>query len=204
MRRGGCAVGARRVYPSPPRDPMRWLYRLQARLGLSGPEGAAALAVLLALAGGTVAQHVQSSAVALSADFYAASDAAFATASADSSVGASPSGAFAAQQPQPQALAVLPTAATTSADSSAAEIAEAAVETAAAPRRTGKAPPVRTNLNTATAEQLQRLPGIGPALAARIVEHRRVHGPFRHPDHIVEVSGIGEKTLEKLRPWIHL
>ena len=183
---------------------MRWLYRLQARLGLSGPEGAAALTVLLALAAGTVAQHVQSNAVALPADFYAASDAAFATASADSSTSALASGTLVGQAPPPQALAVLPTAATASADSSAAEVAEAAVETAAAPRRTGKPPPVRTNINTATAEQLQRLPRIGPALAARIVEHRRVHGPFRHPDRIVDVSGIGEKTLEKLRPWIHL
>ena len=189
---------------------MRWLYRLQARLGLSGPEGAAALAVLLALAGGTVARHVQSNAVPLPADFYAAADAAFATASADSSSadGSSSNEPGAAPSPGPLALAMAadtaPTGAASPADSSAADVADAAVETAAAPRRTGKPPPARTNINTATAEQLQRLPGIGPALAARVVEHRRVHGPFRHPDRIVDVRGIGDKTLEKLRPWIHL
>ena len=182
---------------------MRWLYRLQARLGLTGPEGAAALAVLLALAGDGAARHVQSNAVALPADFYAAADAAFATASADSSLRAPAGG------PAPAATALLAGApesvdAAASTDSSAAEIAEAAVEVAAAPRRSGKPPPVATNINTATAEQLQRLPRIGPALAARIVEHRRVHGPFRHPDRIVDVRGIGDKTLDQLRPWIHL
>lgn len=185
---------------------MRWLYRLQARFGLTGPEGAAALAILLALTGGTVARHLQSASAPLPADFYAAADAAFATASQDS--------ASTTSSTAPLAFASLPAsgdlgpisgdAGDDLADSSAADIAEAAVEVAAAPRRSGKAPPVRTNINTASVEQLQRLPRIGPALAARIVEHRRVHGPFRHPDRIVDVRGIGDRTLDKLRPWIHL
>ena len=177
---------------------MRWLYRLQARLGLSGPEGTAALAVLLALTGGTVAQHLQATSEPVPADVYAAADAAFAA--------ALDTGAVVPAAPRASLDAPSPGGASSGAgaDSTAAQIADAAVETAAAPRRSGKAPPVRTNLNTASAEQLQRLPRIGPALADRIVEYRRVHGPFRHPDEVVEVKGIGEKTLEGLRPWIHL
>lgn len=172
---------------------MRWLYRLQTRAGLTGPEGAAALAVLLALLGGTLARHLQAASAPVPADFYAAADDAFATAAADTSrddTGLSAPVAFAAPLAEE--------------DTSAAGIAEAAVERAAAPRRTGKPPPARTNINTASAADLQRLPRIGPALAERIVEHRRVHGPFRSADQITEVKGIGEKTLEKLRPWIHI
>ena len=177
---------------------MRWLYRLQSRTGLTGPEGTAALVVLLALTGGAVARHLQATSAPSPADFYAAADAAFAEAAADTAATAS------APVASPLGLLGAPDAGDAPTDSTAAQIAEAAVETAAAPRRSGKAPPVATNINTASVEELQRLPGIGPALAARIVEHRQAHGPFRHPDRIVDVKGIGEKKLEKLRPWIHL
>jgi competence protein ComEA len=61
----------------------------------------------------------------------------------------------------------------------------------------GAAPLV--NLNTATLEQLESLPGIGPALAQRILDHRQEHGPFRSVDDLLNVSGIGEKRLEDLR-----
>jgi competence protein ComEA len=57
------------------------------------------------------------------------------------------------------------------------------------------------NINQASAEELQRLPGIGPKLAQRIVEERR-KGPFKSVDDLKRVSGIGPKTLEKLRPHI--
>lgn len=180
---------------------MRWLYRLQARIGLTGPEGAAALAVLVALAGGTVAGHLQATSAPLPADFYAAADAAFAATASDS-VGADGRAAPLAFASLPGPGEAAPPIAPD--DSTAADVAEAAVATAAAPRRSGKPPPVRTNINTASADQLQRLPGIGPALAARVVAYRQANGPFRHPDEIVEVSGIGDKTLVKLRPWIHL
>ena len=56
------------------------------------------------------------------------------------------------------------------------------------------------DLNTATAAELDRLPGIGPVLAARIVEHRRRNGPFRSPDELLTVPGIGPRLLERLRP----
>jgi competence protein ComEA len=58
------------------------------------------------------------------------------------------------------------------------------------------------NINTATVAQLETLPGIGPALAQRIVDYRQANGPFAAPEDIVAVSGIGEKTFQKLAPYI--
>lgn len=58
------------------------------------------------------------------------------------------------------------------------------------------------NVNTADPEQLQTLPGIGPALAQRIVDDRSANGPFLSAEDLLRVSGIGEKTLEDLRPYI--
>lgn len=58
------------------------------------------------------------------------------------------------------------------------------------------------NLNTATAEQLDALPGIGAAMAARIVEHRQKNGPFKKVEDLMNVRGIGEKNFLKLKPLI--
>jgi competence protein ComEA len=55
------------------------------------------------------------------------------------------------------------------------------------------------NLNTATLDQLETLPGIGPSLGQRIIDHRQEHGPFRSVDDLLNVSGIGEKRLADLR-----
>jgi competence protein ComEA len=60
-----------------------------------------------------------------------------------------------------------------------------------------KAPLV--NLNTATVADLERLPGIGAKVAARIVEYRTKKGPFRKPEELMNVQGIGEKSFLKLR-----
>ncbi|GBC92222.1 ComE operon protein 1 [bacterium HR15] len=58
------------------------------------------------------------------------------------------------------------------------------------------------DINRATAEELEQLPGIGPVLAARIVEYRRAHGRFQSVDELLEVRGIGPKRLEQLRPYV--
>ena len=56
------------------------------------------------------------------------------------------------------------------------------------------------DLNTADAGQLQSLPGIGPVLAERIIAHREANGPFASVEDLGDVSGIGPKTLESIRP----
>jgi competence protein ComEA len=58
------------------------------------------------------------------------------------------------------------------------------------------------NLNTATAEQLEAIPGIGPVLAQRIIEYRQTHGRFQSVDELLEVHGIGAKRLESMRPYV--
>lgn len=55
------------------------------------------------------------------------------------------------------------------------------------------------NLNTATLDQLESLPGIGPSLGQRILDYRQEHGPFKSVDDLMNVSGIGEKRMADLR-----
>ena len=57
------------------------------------------------------------------------------------------------------------------------------------------------DVNTASVAELERLPGVGPLLAARIVEYRNAHGPFRSPEDLQRVQGIGPKTYETLREY---
>lgn len=58
------------------------------------------------------------------------------------------------------------------------------------------------NLNSATAAELEKLPGVGPATAARIVEYRQKNGAFKKIEDLMNVRGIGEKTFLTLKPLI--
>lgn len=60
----------------------------------------------------------------------------------------------------------------------------------------------RININTATLEELVTLPGVGETIAARIIAYREENGPFYDIGALREVKGIGDKTLEKLAPYI--
>jgi competence protein ComEA len=78
---------------------------------------------------------------------------------------------------------------------------------AAAPAEGGKAAPVAAksgavDLNSASEAQLQEVPGIGPALAKKIVDFRNENGPFKSVDDLLKVRGVGEKSLERLRPHL--
>ena len=161
-------------------SPTRWLYRLQSRLALTGPEATALLVLSGALALGLGLRQLQAR-TAPPAARLAAADSAWAALDADTLAAASP-------------LA--------SADSVAASTAGFADPPPSHARRASAPGPVRMNLNTADASLLQRLPRIGPALAGRIVAYREANGPFRRVEDVVNVRGIGAKTLEQLRPWL--
>ena len=66
------------------------------------------------------------------------------------------------------------------------------------------APAAPVDLNSATAEQLQELPGVGPVLAQRILDHRTQHGPFRSVDQLQDVTGIGERRFADLKDKVHV
>lgn len=67
---------------------------------------------------------------------------------------------------------------------------------------TGGAPAGPVDLNTATLEQLDTLPGVGPVMAGRILDWRTQHGRFASVDQLREISGIGERTFERLAPLV--
>lgn len=62
--------------------------------------------------------------------------------------------------------------------------------------------PGAIDINTATATDLDRLPGIGPAIAERIIRDRDENGPFDAVDDLARVKGIGMKKLDKIRPFV--
>ena len=80
-----------------------------------------------------------------------------------------------------------------------AQAQSAAAEQAAGTKAGASAP---VNLNTASASQLESLPGIGARTAERIVEYRQKNGNFKKIEELMNVRGIGEKSFLKLKPLI--
>lgn len=70
------------------------------------------------------------------------------------------------------------------------------------PRPDSAITPAKLDLNTATAAQLELLPGIGPAIAKRIIDYRDEHGKFAALESLDAVKGIGPKTIARLRPLV--
>jgi competence protein ComEA len=62
----------------------------------------------------------------------------------------------------------------------------------------------RININTAPTEELMRIPGVGPALAARIVEYRHKHGGFKRPQEIIIVRGMSAKHYRQISHLIRI
>jgi competence protein ComEA len=60
----------------------------------------------------------------------------------------------------------------------------------------------RININSASADELEALPGIGRVIAERIVTHRSQHGPFRRVEHVMLVRGISEQKFLDIQPLI--
>jgi competence protein ComEA len=74
-----------------------------------------------------------------------------------------------------------------------------------APPGTSRSTPAPVvNLNTATPEQFEALPGIGAKMAARIVEYRQKNGSFKKVEELMNVKGIGEQAFLKLKPYLTL
>lgn len=66
-----------------------------------------------------------------------------------------------------------------------------------------KSPPAKPlDLNSATAAQLQQVPGIGPSTARAIVQLRRSAGPFRRLEDLLAIHGITKRRLAKMRPYV--
>jgi len=80
----------------------------------------------------------------------------------------------------------------------AGEIADGRPARLSPPTETDEGAATKVNINTARADELDELPGIGPALAGRIVEYREQNGPFLSPEELKAVKGIGEQLYQKV------
>jgi competence protein ComEA len=88
----------------------------------------------------------------------------------------------------------------------AAAVPASALQDAKAPAKSTRAAASSqvVNVNTASAADFEALPGIGPKLAARIVDYRQKNGPFKKIEDLMNVQGLGEKNFLKLKPQLTL
>ena len=71
-----------------------------------------------------------------------------------------------------------------------------------APSQQAGSETAQVDLNSATEPELEALPGVGPAIAARIIEYREANGGFKKVEELMNVRGIGDRTFLTLRPMI--
>lgn len=184
-------------YQSTPLSMKRWLYIVQQRLSITNTEASALLAVSFLLVVGLVAGEVRDLLPVRADDAYADSDRLFRQGAA------SATGRLMLAESDSAGTAA--TAEASVGDSSTVGDAgdAARVRTARERDRSGMNP-MTIDLNTASADELQQLPRIGPALAARILAHRAEFGPFRRTSDIMQVRGIGEATYARMAPLLRI
>ena len=166
---------------------MRWIYNIQQYIAITTHECWTLIGLIGLLALGLTLQQVRTYWPGVSPDQYVIVDSTFAVASA--------------------ALTPYRAGNDAKTDSLARpDTTEQADSTQNAPRPPASLPSDKTsarmNLNKANAHQLTRLRGIGPKLAARIIQYRQQNGRFPSVDALTRVKGIGPKKLEQLRPWL--
>lgn len=184
---------------------MRWMYRVQQRLSITRGECNVMLALVFLMTLGLTTQYVQSQPRPLPPDVYAAQDQLFEEASARTlspSAIADATPALPIPEPPRQEPAGAEEDTTHAANARAQPQEKTAGEQATPPQAASTARVPRMNLNIATASQLERLPRIGPKMAQRILDYRAAEGPFRRVEELINVKGIGEKTLDRLAPML--
>ena len=153
------------------------LYRLQQKIGMTRQESYAIASILSLLLLGLVVQSIQKNTLLFDRNIYAETDSLFAVATMEmkkSQELAAPRDTS-TQAPQPEVLSTI---------------------TKELLITKGK-----VNINTASQEELETLPRIGPAMAQRIIDYRQTRGPFNDIQELTRVKGIGDKTLERLIPY---
>ena len=182
-----------------------WLYTLQQRAALTRLERNTLATLVLLVVGGLVVQHVRRfDAPTVDPSLF------LAEAAAVQAAAAVPDSAVAARQDSvltvSRAEVARELAAARTIEHAASGTGQAASGSGETAGRGHRAPQAaftgRVNLTTASATELEQLPRVGPALAARILAYRAANGGFRRPADLTNVKGIGEKTLEKLLPHV--
>lgn len=172
-------------------DIRTWLYQLQSRAGLTTTEATAVLVMAVIGSAALGVQHWQAQRVTFDVqEVYAARDAAFAAAMESREESSSVE----------RAEALVPEE--MSEDEAAGRRGEDVPSRSRASRQAARLAPRSIPINTASAAELERLPGIGPALAGRILLDRDRRGPFRSAEQLMRVRGIGPKTAEAIQPFL--
>ena len=79
---------------------------------------------------------------------------------------------------------------------------DSSTSAAAQDARAAMTAPAAINLNSATAAELEKLPGVGAAMAARILEYRQKSGGFKKIEELMNIQGIGERNFLRLKPLV--
>jgi len=74
----------------------------------------------------------------------------------------------------------------------------------AAGAQSGQPAAAQIDINSASAEQLTAIPGIGQVMAQRIVQFREEQGPFKRVEDLLKIKGIGEKSFQRIRPYVRI